>query len=73
MPIYEYRCRACGTRFEKIVLSSSVKISCPDCGGRKVEQQVSAFGIGGTGKAASSSSGSSGCSGCSGRSCATCH
>jgi putative FmdB family regulatory protein len=43
MPIYEYRCEACGSRFEKLVRGSSVAVACPGCGGEKLEQQYSTF------------------------------
>jgi len=37
MPIYEFQCKACGVRFERLVRSSSdtppAESICPDCGG----------------------------------------
>jgi len=42
MPLYEYQCKKCGHRFEKIQKFSDKMIrKCPECGGR-VEQLVSA-------------------------------
>jgi len=42
MPLYEYQCKKCGHRFEKIQKFSDKKIrKCPDCGG-PVEQVISA-------------------------------
>ena len=42
MPLYEYECKKCGHRFEKIQKFSDKMIKkCPECGGR-VEQLVSA-------------------------------
>ena len=42
MPLYEYQCRKCGHRFEKIQKFSDKMIrKCPECGG-PVEQLVSA-------------------------------
>lgn len=73
MPIYEYHCRACGERFEKIVRGGAARPTCPACSGRKVERLPSAFGIGGSSKAASRAGGGGGCSSCSGGSCSTCH
>lgn len=70
MPIYEYRCEACGLVFERIVFGSSPRVSCPACGAENVERKPSSFGIGG---AARSASGGSSCSGCSRSSCAGCH
>lgn len=44
MPIFEYSCPSCGTRFEKLVRrSSSTAIACPDCGGHELEPQLSTF------------------------------
>ena len=42
MPLYEYECKKCGHRFEKIQKFSDKMIKkCPECGG-PVEQLVSA-------------------------------
>src|SRR5437868_15126654 len=42
MPIYEYQCKKCGHRFEKIQKFSDAAVKkCPECGG-KVEQLLSA-------------------------------
>jgi putative FmdB family regulatory protein len=42
MPLYEYQCKKCGHRFEKIQKFSDKPIKkCPECGG-SVEQVVSA-------------------------------
>lgn len=42
MPLYEYQCKKCGHRFEKIQKFSDKPIKkCPECGG-PVEQLVSA-------------------------------
>ncbi len=43
MPIYEYKCAACGSQFEKLVRASSPAIACPGCGGEKLEQKYSTF------------------------------
>jgi putative FmdB family regulatory protein len=42
MPLYEYQCKKCGHRFEKIQKFSDRMVKkCPDCGG-PVEQMISA-------------------------------
>ena len=42
MPLYEYECKKCGHRFEKIQKFSDAMVKkCPECGG-KVEQMISA-------------------------------
>ncbi len=59
MPIFEYMCRACGRRFEKLVLSSSStkKVKCPACGAEEAEKVISTFST-------SSSTGGSGATSC---------
>ena len=34
MPIYEYKCEDCGTKFEKLVRRSTemAEVECPSCG-----------------------------------------
>ena len=42
MPLYEYQCKKCGHRFEKIQKFSDLPVKkCPECGG-PVEQTISA-------------------------------
>jgi putative FmdB family regulatory protein len=42
MPLYEYECKKCGHRFERIQRFSDAMVKkCPECGG-KVEQLISA-------------------------------
>jgi len=42
MPLYEYECKKCGHRFEKIQKFSDKMVKkCPECGG-SVEQMISA-------------------------------
>ena len=42
MPLYEYQCKKCGHRFEKIQKFSDKPVKkCPECGGQ-VEQTISA-------------------------------
>ena len=46
MPLYEYRCKACGHTFEKIQSFSAPDPSeCPKCGGSPVERLLSAPAI----------------------------
>lgn len=50
MPIYEYRCKQCGAKFEKLVkLSTQLsEIECPKCGARKADKSVSRPGLTGS-------------------------
>jgi len=41
MPIYEYVCDDCNKPFEKLVMKSSEKITCPKCGSRHHTLQFS--------------------------------
>jgi putative FmdB family regulatory protein len=69
MPLYEFRCSACGEKFEEIVSSSlSQDVVCPECGEGKPERLMSTFAtVGGDGASSFSSSASSGgCGGSSG-------
>lgn len=48
MPIYEYRCKRCGARFELYVrtMGASIHAACPDCGAEEVAKEWSVFGLG---------------------------
>lgn len=48
MPIYEYRCQACGTQFEELTLSAAnaSKVACHQCESRRVTRLLSAFAVG---------------------------
>lgn len=45
MPLYEYECKECGHRFERLVSISNAdnKQPCPQCGGKDTEKLLSAF------------------------------
>jgi len=51
MPIFEYECRNCGTKFEKIVASTTVAATCNNCGSPRVEKLLSVFAVAGTSRA----------------------
>lgn len=42
MPIYEFKCRACGEIFEELVLGKQVKPPCPACGADASDKILSA-------------------------------
>jgi putative FmdB family regulatory protein len=48
MPIFEYQCGDCGTKFEKIVASSSSPVTCKKCESKKVTQLLSVFAVSGS-------------------------
>ena len=45
MPIFEYQCDECGTRFEKLVrrAAETAELACPSCGQKHLSQQLSVF------------------------------
>ena len=44
MPIFEYKCKDCGKKFEAIVIGSR-KPECPSCQSKKLEKQLSTFAV----------------------------
>lgn len=79
MPIYEYVCEDCKSRYERIVTAKNSAAACPKCGSARSTIQFSTFaahtGNGGStsrsSSADASASTSSGC-GCTPHSCG-CH
>jgi putative FmdB family regulatory protein len=45
MPIYEYRCEACGASFDRLVSFSAenADIECPECHSRDCRKALSSF------------------------------
>ena len=43
MPIFEYRCESCESKFEKLVRRADDHVECPSCGKSKLEVQYSTF------------------------------
>lgn len=68
MPIYEYICNDCHTRYERIVMSAGQEIDCPKCASKRHTLQLSVFSAG-----KSSDSGTSSSSAASGSCCCTPH
>ena len=50
MPMYDYRCSACGAAFEMLVRGSTVP-ACPQCASTALERQLSLTAPQGTSKA----------------------
>jgi len=55
MPIYEYSCEDCGTKFEKLVRRSGEEVMCPSCGHSHLKTELSTFAAHANGAAKSSS------------------
>ncbi|MBI5083950.1 MAG: zinc ribbon domain-containing protein [Acidobacteria bacterium] len=45
MPIYEYACQECGTKFEKLIRRQADldDLTCPSCGESRLARQLSTF------------------------------
>ncbi len=73
MPLYEYRCVECETRFDALRAMSKLDdpIACPKCGSEHTRRMISLFSAIGDDGVITGSGGS--CSSCSpSASCATC-
>ena len=77
MPVYDYKCKKCGTEFEKFLrsLAAASTVKCEKCGSSQVVKLVTccAVSAGGKTESGSSSNSSSSCGTCSGGTCSTCH
>lgn len=55
MPMYEYACRACGHKFEKLVKTfNAAAPACPACESPETGRELSVFAVAGDGAKASS-------------------
>ncbi len=46
MPLYEYECRSCKTKFELLVFDRGAEVLCRKCGSKEVVQLLSTFAVG---------------------------
>lgn len=48
MPIYEYICKSCQTKFERLIksMTSANGIACPKCGSKQTARAMSVFAVG---------------------------
>jgi putative FmdB family regulatory protein len=68
MPIYEYVCMQCESRFEELVRNGE-QPPCPDCGHSNVRKQLSVFSAHGSSTQPTLGGGSTAGGGCCGGSC----
>ena len=57
MPIYEYQCKSCDAKFEKLVHGMSTGAdgpspACPECGSARTTRELSVFAVGAQGQGA---------------------
>ena len=69
MPLYEFYCPQCKTKFEELCAASRETLSCPECAAES-KRVLSIFRARGGGAGGGAPSG--GCSGCSGKNCGSC-
>lgn len=77
MPIYEYACPVCGTRFEALrpMSQADAPMPCPKCGSTEARRGLSVFAAvskGAGGETRTVSGTGSSCATCGSQSCATC-
>jgi len=60
MPIFEYKCRDCGHKFEVLVYSGDTKITCEKCGSENSDKLMSCFAGAGKDSTSAPSCGSHG-------------
>ena len=41
MPINEFECEECGSRFEELVTDDATSLACPECGSRRTRRLIS--------------------------------
>jgi putative FmdB family regulatory protein len=73
MPVYEYYCRDCKTKFEALrpMSKADAPIACKQCEGKHTSRMLSRFAAHSGGKAVAGTGGG-GCASCGGGSCSTC-
>jgi putative FmdB family regulatory protein len=73
MPLYEYMCLDCKTRFDALrsMKDADLQIDCVQCGGNHTSRLISLFNAQSGGRVIASSAPTS-CAGCSATSCSTC-
>ncbi len=74
MPIYEYICKDCDTRFDVLrsIKDADAPIMCKECESRNTTRAISVFFANSGGKALAGTSSGGGCSSCAGGSCSGC-
>ena len=68
MPIYEYTCQSCQTKFDQLVrtMNGAEKQKCPKCGSTQTARSLSVFAVGTESAKSSASSDAPMCGRCGG-------
>ena len=64
MPLYEYVCADCRSRFETLVRRWGDAVDCPGCGSASVEKQLSTFAVASSSGTSLAEAGGCGASAC---------
>jgi putative FmdB family regulatory protein len=48
VPLYEYECKSCKSKFEQLVFHDASGIVCRECGSSDITQLLSVFSVAGT-------------------------
>ncbi|MDD4893955.1 MAG: zinc ribbon domain-containing protein [Candidatus Omnitrophica bacterium] len=72
MPIYEYDCLSCNSKFDYLVRSSADVVICPHCNSSNLRRRISAFAFSSKDKQGNVTASSSGCGGCTSHNCSSC-
>lgn len=74
MPLYEYVCLECSSKFEKLrSAAESDGVACDGCGSDHTRRLLSLFAAHSKGDGGTRCIGGGGCGSCSGGNCASCH
>jgi len=49
VPLYEYQCKTCESRFEQLVVNDKADVACRICGSPEVDRVLSTFAVVGEG------------------------
>jgi len=63
LPLFEYECKDCKTRFEQLVYNSSTEVVCRRCGSANLSQLISTFAVTGSSEKAAAEPGPCGACG----------
>ena len=45
MPVFEYECRKCKNRFERLIFDRKAEVTCSKCGSTELSQLLSTFAV----------------------------